>query len=757
MINTLPLQEKTWLERFFSDHNALHWDQIVCSQASNGWLEQVKPWIASFITNGNVGPIVLPVFDADGPKEWYAMASNETMATALAQELNAFIGPSYSDFLGQLLVVDSANSIECALHERFGRFIFRFRAVNVDACSNIAYALQLYLDLLRRRPKVPNRIQRPFGRIRAEFDRALLVGNEHNARILCNELISTGRVDAEHQKYLEIRLLSGLGRQEDLAHNFQLIRSVLGLSLPAQIISDLVNALYAVHIAPIENNSSTDEILQIFRRDISHHFGKLFSERKGIQQPNVLKAFLLYELTQDEPNAARCKSIIDAYPSQTGRALIELWSSRLVTSKTSPTENEVVANQAILDDDYELAWATSYEAIPAEWAYHSILRCVNELENIEVLKQALQIVDLAPSSIQANWSQHDLKRLTKLRNRVSQAAIVQSAPSLKPDNDWLSWIKYVESDTYDVPPLQVLEVALPRWSIEAYVSNPELCSLLAEKIGNAGEKAEIVFRDAFSALLEFFVDRPTSPVRHFTPLYTMLLRILAWSGMLTPNELELSSILVNEVLGLAPSKETYVEVLDAYREIVITNNSPSNIDWALNAAEILSSHSSPDPEARLRFFMAIAGVARAYAHRFSAPQHSVLTLLAKDFNCADMLEELNFEEESTESNAYMEFAGLIGIYTLTETAGQRALQLLRKALPMARVEMNNDFVATERLKHLAANADIFVFAWKSSKHQAFNAAKQVRTDKKILLPVGKGTASILDCVMRELEQICLIN
>ena len=99
------------------------------------------------------------------------------------------------------------------------------------------------------------------------------------------------------------------------------------------------------------------------------------------------------------------------------------------------------------------------------------------------------------------------------------------------------------------------------------------------------------------------------------------------------------------------------------------------------------------------------------------------------------------------------FSGIIGIYSLIETAAIRARQFLRKLLPNARVEINADMASTDRLKHLASNADIFVFAWRSSKYQAYYAVKDARGDRNTLLPLGKGSASILECVLAELAQI----
>lgn len=753
MIDVLPSQEESWLRRFFSGRNTLHWEAILGGKAPAAWLEHVNPWIATFATQGYQSHIVLPVFDADGPSQWYAMAGNEASAVALVQELTAFVGPSYSDFRGLPLQDDCGDEIECALQKRFGRFVFRLRPVSAAARCDVTRSLQLYLSLLRRRPDIPDRTQRPFGKIRAEFDRALLAGNEADAQCLCDELIASGRIDAEQHKYLEIRMLAGLGRQHQLAHNYSLIKSVLGLSLPVQTIADLIEALYATYIAGIENEPNVDEILAIFQADIARHFGPLFRERKGICQPNVLKAFLLYELAQDEPNIGRCKTIAGSYPNSAGRELITRWSSRLASVQPSGTDTCVMAGQALVDDDYELALHLSFEAFPAAWAYSILLRCAVEMDDTEVTRRVLTTINTAPKDVQTTWSERDLGRLQQLQSEGTSEE--SKTPQGRPDTNWLTWVHYVEAGCYELPPLQILEKALLRWSPEVYASDPETCRQLAERIGNATGEAEFVFRDAFAALVEFFVDRQTHPVRGFIPLYSMLIRIVAWNGVVSVNELELASVLMLALINSGPSKDDYVEALDSYAEIVTSNNAPNNIDWALNAAETLVLHGSPDNESRLRFFMAVVDLARTHVHRLKPEQYLILSLLAKDYGCTNLLEAFPFKEEDhSETVAYADFAGLVGIYTLTETAGQRARQFLRKILPLARVEVNADLVATEKLKNLAATADIFVFAWKSSKHQAYYAAKEARGDMETLLPTGKGSASILGCVLSEIERHC---
>jgi hypothetical protein len=67
--------------------------------------------------------------------------------------------------------------------------------------------------------------------------------------------------------------------------------------------------------------------------------------------------------------------------------------------------------------------------------------------------------------------------------------------------------------------------------------------------------------------------------------------------------------------------------------------------------------------------------------------------------------------------------------------------------PRVRVETNADQVASARLISLAKAADIFVFAWKSSSHQAYYCVKDAMKPREPILPTGKGTASLVRAVL----------
>jgi hypothetical protein len=741
-----PAPESPWLERFFSAANAMRWDALEARSAAPAWLEQVAPWIDLF-GQRNAKVIVLPVFDRDGPCMWYAAATDANAAAALAEELVAFVGPSYSDFRGQPHPCDPANVIEAALRERFGQFVFRIVPHADSARQDIVRAVALYLGLLRRRPDAPDRTQQPFGKLRADFDRALLAANETSAARLLEALCDTGRVNAEQRKYLEIRLLAGLDRQQELAHNSSLLKAVMDLSLPPQTIVDLVDALYTTFVAHIENEPASS-VAAAFERHIGRHFGALFKERKGVRRPSVLKAFFLYEATREVPDQARCAATIAAFPDDpAGLALLQQWSEQLLPlpERARTVDPLEAARLAVADENYDIAAALYKRSLPDQRAYAGLLRCAVELGEPALTAQVLELFDGAPAAILAALGDREQQRLLRLRGPSIQAAPTSAG-------DWLAWSQGVAEHRYGGTALALLDESAVRWPIEDYLREPGKCAQLAAIVGNADAAAGMVFRDAFPQFVEFFVQRSARPVRGFVPLYGMLVKMVAWNGGASADELELVASLAQTMLSVGPDSETYTDVLDDLGEILAANRAANNIDWALNLAEILAIHPAPDLEARLRFFVAAFDLMRANSHRMSPAQRSVLQLLANDYGCADLLAGLPESTMKVRAEAAA-FAGLIGIYTLTESAGQRAREVLRNLLPSAQVEVNGDGVATDRLRHLAAKADVFVFAWRSSKHQAYFCIKEYRGARPLHMPAGKGSASILQTALGAVEEV----
>lgn len=89
-----------------------------------------------------------------------------------------------------------------------------------------------------------------------------------------------------------------------------------------------------------------------------------------------------------------------------------------------------------------------------------------------------------------------------------------------------------------------------------------------------------------------------------------------------------------------------------------------------------------------------------------------------------------------------------------EPAGQRAASLVENRCQDVRVELNHDHECTKRLINLARTTNLFVFAWKSSKHQAFYCVKDHRdADNPIVQAQAKALAVSCEQCSNMLENL----
>ncbi len=163
---------------------------------------------------------------------------------------------------------------------------------------------------------------------------------------------------------------------------------------------------------------------------------------------------------------------------------------------------------------------------------------------------------------------------------------------------------------------------------------------------------------------------------------------------------------------------------------------------------MLATHPCAAPETRLRFVIGVVDAVQRFAHRLMPVDRLVIGALCRDFEIT--CPAPTTREQAADDDAHPDrLAGKkIGIYTLTESAGQRAAALLADLCSSVDVELNADHECTKRLIALARNADIFVFAWKSSKHQAYYCVKDHRSiDRPLVQPLGKGSSSILRAII----------
>jgi hypothetical protein len=756
----VPDEHIGWLHVFFGPGNALQWQELESGNVRPHWAQHVLPWL-SFLEDAEYRrPLVLPIFGVDGPTCWYGLAMTRSSLAQLTEELQAFVGRSYSDFSGLAMVLDPTNPVERALRKKFGPNAIKFSRRADIAAGALEQQVLLYAKALARRPNPSSRGRRPFGKIRADFDSALLAGNSASAHALLEELVSTGRVTGDQRKCLQIRILAGLGRFEELARDQDLLNAVVELPLPPQTLTDVISALYKAHIAPLVlANASFDEISRAFTARVGAKYGPLFRERKGLRHPDVLRSLLLFEATT-VTDLNRCDSILRAYPVEAeGRKWAEGLVDWIIRGREAQ-ETQVVfdaaqsketqARLAVGDEDFERAAAICFELLPSLWAYRTLLRCATELAAPQLAREVISTIDAAGSPLIAQLGARDLARLDIVRK------LVVASRRRPPDSGWVAWAQWIADELPTVASAQaVLKDSATKWSPEEYSLQPEWCAHLAKRINDATGDVEQIFRIAFPDIVEFFVARCTQPARAFRPIYGTLIKVLAYSGGATRDELALLLQTLRALLETAPERPVYAEAVDDTLQVFNANCSPQHVDWALDLCELLALYVAPDKEARFQLFATVGARLKSWAYRLSRSQRAIFILLAQDFECPEFVQDLPPPDQDlgkTDKDIDGDYEGTIAIYTLSERSAHFAKQTLQRLLPKAKILLNSDHVATDALKALSKNADIFVFATLKATHPAFFCVKAIRGANRMLQPQGGGAASIVRAVVDELSR-----
>lgn len=268
-------------------------------------------------------------------------------------------------------------------------------------------------------------------------------------------------------------------------------------------------------------------------------------------------------------------------------------------------------------------------------------------------------------------------------------------------------------------------------------------------INNSTKTAESVFREAAPLLYEALIPEDDTPQRHLKPLLQLLVTKIAFLEDPSQSELELANDIATTLLAIGLNKAEYTDMLTDLEDLLGSQMSVFKVGWALDLTELLAIHTCPETEQRLRLVLGVIEKARPLAHRLTPTDTLVVQNLCQDYGIDCPTEFFKEDGDTIAVETVDKLDGKkIGIYTLEEPAGQRAASLIENRCPTVRVELNHDHECTSRLSNLARSADIFIFAWKSSKHQAFYCVKDNRSGTNPMIQAqGKGSSSILRAVL----------
>jgi hypothetical protein len=748
VIHGLPEIEAAWLRAFFSDPNALRWDDLVNGVVPARLADQVRPWVETLVSGYGATAIVLPFVRRGVIVGWYASPKGADGGQELGDELNAWLGPTLLQMVRQLPLA-AGDPMARAMTGRFGARVWRF--AGADAAGNQAIVAKVaeYCALLARRPPLARRYVRPVGSIRAEFERAVLAQDEAHAEAMIAQLRDTGRLNEENLRYLDVRLKAGLGLWPQIARDSWLISTLSDLALPPQVLSDLVEALYRTFIDEFEASVDPVAALRVFGEAVSGRYPRLFASRRGLRTPRVVKAFLLFERLQPRPNAQILFDLAALLPAS-DRASSFVQALSAIDTVEPPTEDD--ADLAFDDGQFDRAFELYIVLRPARKTASRLLSCVLSIGTPDTRQRFRAWIDGAGDGFLASLPLAMREKIDSLYT-ADQSAV---APAVDLD-PWMNWARRLKSGENLAAAELAVRDGATTWDASSYLTSEPRSQELADLLVNLqGEPAEIL-RRSFAKIFAAFFPEGAAPERSTRPIANMLFLLLALDDALSATDLVLLEQLLTRLLSLGLSEADYVSLVGDLAEVQGRIASYTHLAWSLDVCEALAVAPCPSAasrEARLRFFLNVLGQAPGFGHRLLTPELLVIEYLAKDFGVdAEAMTSLRRASEALGADSTgPDLSGkTIGIYTLAEAAGLRAKQLLETLYPGCDVQLNSDLVCTSTLTSLAQASDVFVFAWKSSSHQAYYCVKAALTKCELIYAAGKGTASIMAAVREAIE------
>ncbi len=681
--------------------------------------------------------VLLPFREIDtGPTAWFACASSAQMLRALLDEMRAFLSPSYVEERPQDRVPDVADLHARPLIDASGWHAIRFDTTGGSSDMPVLRQWRLYDDLLSRRPRAASYVPSSFHQLRASFDRALLARNEAGALAAMSALHDRFGVSAENRQFLEIRLNAAFERWDAIAQH-PLLAQLVHLQLPPETYGDVMEALYRSQVQAYESANTLEPLLQQFSQALAGPAQPLFSTRRTSRRPAVLKAFVLHELIQPAPQLSVCEQLLKELPVGAFGAVDRILRERCAQG-TAIAEISL-AQEALNNEQFDRAWELFWALPDTVDMLRGLIACARESDDPSKVAAVLARLDATDASIRIAVESASATRLARLRA------------------------------SYQAPPLpERLSAQFARWHNEPeesyvqrlseFVRSVDPVALLVES-GGVDAAIETLMLQAVEdpALLErlyplwheLFIER-TDPDPRLIPLYLEMLEVLRARDVFHRTDQELIHQILMAIVD-SGDDAAYRHSVDTIAKIFQTIRSPQALGWALDVCDSLSQRRVRDADARLRLLTQVFQACQEFSSRLEPLQTHQLRVLAQEAN----LDPPNLvplpSPQSVEAQTDDETLYRVAIYSLDEAATRRAVDILKSLHPHWVIDTNSDHVCSDRLKALAQNAHVFVFAWRCSKHAAYYCVKASSQKENLVMARGVGTTSLVAAAVEFLQ------
>lgn len=771
MIPQATIELEEFLNRFFGAGNDLTKEQIdsgatVICKCARQWLEDFRLKRRRTVLPRKRGQEL----------DWYAIALSESDFRDLREQLMAFVGPSFSTFRGERTVMDKNNTTEAALIDFIGPnpMVFRFKSArDSQRQQQLVEALNLMYQVCTDIETRPPELQKATGRVLRDFHIALSADNRYDAESALQYLRKHHRLDTLNLQFLEIQLRSELGLWEELL-TLPNINEILRSRRPRSVSCALIKAVYQHYLSCYEENSDVSTACQIFREEIRPQFDTLYYARMGLTEPDVLKSFMLIAVTET-PQRPELRdeilSITDIPPLDLSylRTLGKLIPDTVlsVTKQKDLVQIDVVtkAREALEEGQYDNAVELASKAMTSLDQAKVLLECAYELQTISVEKLTTEAVEALTSDdrellFQSRKYQDFWEKIARpLGETITEVPVSIVVPS-----DWLDWFGMLSEPSISRERiLQLAAMGVDEWSIESFVSTPDVAEKCIKALENSTQYT--LGRERFhEALPHFlrFLERDTGfPRSSFKRIYEMLRMELVYSCETgTASDFTIFGDLCEAALVLGVNSTEYQVILDEATHLWTSFASLSNLRPIFDILDRLMYFACPQDKVAERLAFATLIFTKVLpwiqSGRIERETWRFLRQLSMELQLAPLLDGVETDEQElltdiVEQDPLADLTGTLAIHTLMEAAGVRVRDILKHRSPRCKVEVNHDRVGTPRLREMARNADIFIMVTHSAKHAATIFIENCRKNQPILKPIGKGTSSILYELVKYME------
>lgn len=744
---------QTFLKRFFGKGNEIQWEQYESGAPTDPVRSYLEPWVQRF--QQQQSPFLLPRVDPESKQTaWYVLCKDPREARSMRETLQAFIGPTYAEFNGELANLAETDSIDQLCKQYFGPLIFRLRISDRKERATVNTLLGTLIAYRDREFTRSLTAVKPIGRLLRDLEMAILAGNEDSAWHVYAEIRGRGRLSATNLAFLQVRIFGAFEHWTEIL-SMPNLNDLLQVRRPKRISEQIAKAVYRQFLIKHEGANDAATAIETYR-SVGVRYQVLVRSIEGFRSSDAIKFALVAAVAADPPDREVAEQIAQNTAIETDAD----WTSALLaTIPPTPTHNavaeatttydlaEVRYNENRFDEAFALylGQAASYRSVCR------VLETAVEVDTPLSAEQAIEYLSNAPEDIQGKVlgrrvCANHVETLTSILGQDSDG-------ESKPISSLTEWFQRLDDEQGLENASQVLEYGIRDWTKGSAFDSSLTAARLQQS--RSGRPAELI-RNAVPVFIRaLLVDRP--PSREFKPVYNALIELLIYDESIGADDLAAVEQLVEVVLTTAPSHEAgnndFIFAVDVTLHLWDAIASPRHFDWSLSMLDLLIDTGAQQHTNLTPILAAIVESSRAWPRRISDDQWALLELLASDLNLAELLVGLRPEPETETEGEKRDVRGLlngksIAVYSLTERIARRFGQLAEQAFDGIKINYIHDKSLTDRMKSLAKTADIFVVNTWDAKHAATNGIKYNRPDSSITLePKNKSPSALLEALI----------